>query len=41
MINTPKSHGGIPVIEFLKETMEAIRTDRFEAAVSHPKNLQE
>lgn len=36
-----KSHGGISVTEFLKEAMEAIRTDRFEAAVSRAKNLRE
>jgi uncharacterized oxidoreductase len=39
--NPQKSHGGISVAEFLKEAMEAIRTDRFEAAVSHAKKLQE
>lgn len=36
-----KSHGGIPISEFLKEALEAIRTDRFEAAVSHAKSLRE
>jgi len=41
IINTPKSHGGISVTEFLKEAMEVIRTDMFEAAVSYAKNLQE
>jgi hypothetical protein len=41
MINTLKSYGGISVTEFLKKAMEAIRTDMFEAAVSHAKNLQE
>jgi hypothetical protein len=41
MIDTLKSHGGISVTEFLKEAMEAIRTDMFEGAVSHAKNLQE
>lgn len=36
-----QTHGGMPVKEFVDEAMNAIENDKFEAAISHAKNLRE
>ncbi len=36
-----QTHGGMPIKEFIDESMEAIENDLFEAAVSDAKNLRE
>ena len=36
-----KTHGGMPVKDFIDETMEAIENDIYEAAISEAKNLRE
>ena len=39
--NKNATHGGMPVIAFINEALEAIENDELEAAVSHAKNLRE
>jgi len=39
--NATPSHGGISVNEFIKDTMEALKNDEFEAAIGNAKNLRE
>jgi uncharacterized oxidoreductase len=34
-----KTHGGMPVNEFIEETMEALRSDKFETAIGQSLNL--
>jgi uncharacterized oxidoreductase len=34
-----KTHGGMPVNEFIKETMEVLRYDKFESAIGQSMNL--
>lgn len=36
-----QSHGGIPVLEFIDESMKAIENDTFEAAIGMAKDLRE
>jgi uncharacterized oxidoreductase len=36
-----QTHGGMPVAEFINQAMEAIEKDKYEAAISHAKNLRE
>ena len=39
--NKNETHGGMPIKEFVIETMEAIERDELEAAISQAKNLRE